>query len=594
VANALDISNKLRTAQQGKAKSSNIETAKAKSAALHTANDDKSMPPLKEGQIVKGQIVDLRYQEVKIQIEPGNQIISAKLAGNFPLSIGQQASFIVSENSLNQILLTFRPDNPLTINDAMIMKALNAAMLPNTDRNRLLVSEMLKHQLPIDTTTLQNFIRLSQANTESSPETLIFMHKNNIPLNLSNLGQINELLKGAAQLTNQINQTAKNITELFTATNPSYSTIVRSENAILNTDLETNQPSALQTAGSAGSVLRATLLNTNQSLINLLYPEDANKIVQPTATTQAHTTLGNQSLSNAPSVATATNIMDEIPGSIPMNTDKAAPLLNELLGPSDRAKLADLLSELPIEPSTKQLLLEGTLPMKEVLGFIQTALQKGDTNTLQFLQTPLYAKLLEEALLQRWTITPEKVAMQEEVNNLYQQVDKDLGSIHHLLKNIEENADVRSLQEPVQNLQNTVGLLRDFQNVFTYLPIPVQFKEQLSHADLYVMTRKKSTTLSDEPLSVLIHLDMTNLGSMNIKLSMTREMLQVSFHMENEASCNLLRANLPSLTEALESKGYHVTASIHQETISPDIISSTLDAPLQSDAVKRYSFDIRT
>ena len=591
----MDISNKLRTSQQGKAKSSNIETAKAKSAAPHTANDDKSMPPLKEGQIVKGQIVDLRYQEVKIQIEPGNQIISAKLAGNISLSIGQQASFIVSENNLNQILLTFRPDNPLANNDAMIMKALNAAMLPNTDRNRFLVSEMLKHQLPIDTTTLQNFIRLSQANTESSPATLIFMHKNNIPLNLSNLGQINELLKGAAQLTNQINQTAKNITELFTATNPSYSSTVSVENAIVNTNLEITQPSALQASGSAGSVLRATLLNTNQSLINLLYPEDANKIVQPAVTTQDYTTLGNQSLlSNAPSVSTATNTMDEVPGGISMHADKATPLLNELLGQSDRAKLTDLLSELPIEPSTKQQLLEGTLPMKEVLGFIQSALQKGDTNTLHFLQTPLYAKLLEEALLQRWTLTPEKVAMQEEVNNLYQQVEKDLGSIHHLLKNIEENAAVRSLQEPVQNLQNTVGLLRDFQNVFTYLPIPVQFKEQLSHADLYVMTKKKSTVLSDDPLSVLIHLDMTHLGSMNIKLSMTRDILQVSFHMENEASCNLLRANLPSLTEALEAKGYHVTASIHQETINPDIISGTLEDSLQPDAVKRYSFDIRT
>ncbi|MFT4142982.1 MAG: flagellar hook-length control protein FliK [Mobilitalea sp.] len=591
----MDISNKLRTTQQGKAKSSNVENAKAKSAALHSANDDKSMPPLKEGQIVKGQIVDLRYQEVKIQIEPGNQIISAKLSGNIPLSIGQQASFIVSENSLNQILLTFRPENALSINDAMIMKALNAAMLPNTDRNRLLVSEMLKHQLPIDTTTLQNFIRLSQTGTESSPATLIFMHKNNIPLNFSNLNQINELLKGAAQLTNQINQTAKNITELFTVTNPSYSSTASAENAFIHDTLEASPSSALQASGSAGSVLRATLLNTNQSLINLLYPEDISKIEHSTATIQEQATFGNQSLlSNSSSVATTTNIIADVPGSTPLASGKSLPLLKELLGQADRSQIADLLSELPMESSTKQQLLEGTISTKEVLGFIQTALQKGDTHTLQFLQTPLYAKLLEEALLQRWTLTPEKVAMQEEVNNLYQQVEKDLGFIHHLLKNMEENSDVRSLQEPVQNLQNTVGLLRDFQNVFTYLPIPVQFKEQLSHADLYVMTKKKSTALSDEPLSVLIHLDMTHLGSMNIKLSMTRDMLQVSFHMENEASCNLLRANLPSLTEALEAKGYHVTASIHQETINPDVISNTLEDSLQPDAVKRYSFDIRT
>ncbi len=591
----MDISNKLRTAQQSKTKSSNIEGAKAKSAALHSINDDKSMPPLKEGQIIKGQIVDLRYQEVKIQIEPGNQIISAKLTGNIPLSIGQQASFLVSENSLNQILLSFRPENALAINDAMIIKALNAAMLPNTERNRLLVSEMLKHQLPIDTTTLQNFIRLSQAGTESSPATLIFMHKNNIPLTLSNLNQINELLKGSAQLTNQINQTAKKITELFTATTPSSSSAMSAENSIVNTNLETSQPFALQPSGSAGSALRATLLNTNQSLINLLYPEDTSNIDQTAATTQNQTTIGNQSLiNNAPSEAASTNTLIEVPGGNPINPGKTLPLLKELLGPSEQSQIADLLSELPMDTSKKQQLLEGTISTKEVLGFIQSSLQKGDTNTLQLLKTPLYAKLLEAALLQRWTLTPEKVALQEEVNNLYQQVEKDLGSIHHLLRNMEENADVRSLQEPVQNLQNTVGLLRDFQNVFTYLPIPVQFKEQLSHADLYVMTRKKSTALSDEPLSVLIHLDMTNLGSMNIKLSMTRDMLQVSFHMENEASCNLLRANLPSLTEALETKGYRVTASIHQETISPDIISSTLEDSLQSDAVKRYSFDIRT
>src|SRR5262249_14996718 len=149
-------------------------------------NQTTQRPDLKEGQMVSGEIVDRRYNEVSIQLEPGNQTVTARLADDVSLSIGQKAQFLITDNSSGQLTLKYIPTDANSASDVIIQKALTASNLPLTDLNKAIVNELLNHSMSIDKQTLQLMVKLSHVNPGTAPLTLVLMLKNQIPLTQSN------------------------------------------------------------------------------------------------------------------------------------------------------------------------------------------------------------------------------------------------------------------------------------------------------------------------------------------------------------------------------------------------------------------------
>jgi hypothetical protein len=176
--------------------------ARAKETASGTAPQNNKQMDFREGQLVKGQIIDHRYNEVKIQLEPGKQIISAKLSGDIPLSIGQEAQFQVTEDSSDQLVLRYIPEEAAPADNA-VSKALTESGLVMTQRNKAIVSELLNQRMPVDKQTLQLLIRLSVTNREASPLTLVLMYKNKIPMTPANIRQFEAYQAGTNQLLEQ-------------------------------------------------------------------------------------------------------------------------------------------------------------------------------------------------------------------------------------------------------------------------------------------------------------------------------------------------------------------------------------------------------
>jgi hypothetical protein len=134
---------------------------------------------LKEGQQVKGQILDLRYNEVRVRLEPDKQIITAKLTGDVPLAIGDEARFVVTEENGQRLSLKYLPDSTAA-STATITKALTASSLPLTDRNKAIVEQLLNHRMPIDKQTLSLLSKAALLNKEASPLSLVLMYKNSL------------------------------------------------------------------------------------------------------------------------------------------------------------------------------------------------------------------------------------------------------------------------------------------------------------------------------------------------------------------------------------------------------------------------------
>ncbi len=574
------------------------ESARVKENQALSSSSSAKQAGLSEGQIIKGQIIDHRYQEVKIQLEPSKQIITAKLSGDVPLAIGQEAQFIVSEDGLDRLVLRYLPEST-SPSDATILKALSASGLPYNERNRTLVEELLKHTMPVDKQTLQSLVRLSNTNREAAPLTLVLMYKNNLPMTPANIRQFEAYQNGTGRLLTDIQHITKGVSELISTALPQ--------------GLPTNGTNNLNYALQVNNRM-LDILTTNQNHPNSQMPEamDRNALIaQLEQGTLSHEEAVDHLKTMYPNATP--NLLSEISQSLALwreapsspspfasldrqllETEGTLRPIQNLLAPSEQASLAELLRSIPSLRPIADRMMEGTLSSKELFTSLQYNLPQLEAYQVeQILTSPHYQSLVEKAFLDKWTITPEKLSDEAGLRSLYDNLREDMEQLSSLAELEQSSKDFAKLQEPIKNLQENMRFMQDLNRMFTYLQLPVQFKNQEVHTELYVFTRKRALQ-QKEDLSVLLHLDMTHLGSLNIHIRLEHNNIHAKFYIEEEEARGLITDCMPTLTETLGNKGYRLFSEVSKAYEKLDFSKDFIDDSSGEGDVRRYTFDIRT
>ncbi|MBP1756712.1 MAG: hypothetical protein H6Q59_3110, partial [Firmicutes bacterium] len=233
----------------------------------------------------------------------------------------------------------------------------------------------------------------------------------------------------------------------------------------------------------------------------------------------------------------------------------------------------------------------GSISTQEVLAELQDKLPTmSEIDALKLVSSPIYQSLMEHSFHDKWTLSPEQLAKKSNVKELYEHLVQDMDKLTKLSK---LSSDESRLQEPVKNIQENLRFLKDLNEMFTYLQLPIQLKNQDVHSDLYVYTNKKALQ-SKENISVLLHLDMTHLGSMNIHIQMDHNIVRAKFYMENSEAKELIAEHIRSLTDALSKKGYHLHSEVNSSYEKTDFSKDFIEDSINDGDVKRYTFDIRT
>ena len=586
---------------------------------------------LREGQILKGQVLDHRYNEVTIQLEPGNQTLTARLSGDISLSIGQEAVFSVTGEASGSYVLKYLPEPVSSQFDATIGKALTASGFPMTDRNKAIVAELLANRLPIDKQTLQSLLRVALANQEAAPQTLILMYKNNLPLTSANIKQFEAYQSGTHQLINDLRTISRNISELLKppaleipSANHPVTTALQTNQALIDILSSTSGALAQESSALSNSFPQAQLNQlsklfeqygkNNPAFSAELTAELADKIQRGSLsigeTADLFTNImganSNQEVSQGTSNISPQNAFTEEDLSLIMklmeeyDTDPNSSLqLSKVLTSQERLPFAELLkgsSDLQDARMLNDQITKGNITLKELFTILQEQLPKLDkTTATKLIQSPEYAKLFEAAFLKKWSIPPKKFADKSAVTNLLKELTEDLDQLHALAKDQPGLSDSERLQNPVQNLRENLQFMKDLNQAFTYLQLPVQFKNQEAHTELYVFSKKKAQSNESENLSVLLHLEMVNLGSLNVYLQMSgSNQIQADFYVEDKETGILIKDHLESLTAALQEKAYNLKATVTDTYNKPDFSKDFIAQSSQDNNIKSYTFDIRT
>lgn len=617
----MDVNNSLPSRfKVGKSISTPAGRADAARSRASSGTEQSKMPELKEGQIIRGQIIDHRYNEVKIQVEPGNQVITARLVGDNTLSIGQGASFIVSEADSDGLVLKLVPREANT-NESIIIKALTAAGLTASDRSKAIVAELLNQRMPVDKNTLQTLIRLAATHRDASPLCLVLMYKNNIPINGKNLQQFQAYLEGTHQLLNKIKIISTNISKL----------LMTGQSSSLGISLSV-APTGSQLTSAGGLLTPAGDLVSLDQSINIS-PESATA----SNTAEAIPLLPNSGLTGSEfasenvlqnALAVNSRLIDIY---MSTNGEKAQPqtvttaqemaagitpsdiqgqsngLPTEIVSPASTISLADIiddgetalllkqLSDAPGIDGIKERIANKTATVAEFLSYIKSSMSSMEADqAISLLTSTEYKSLLEKAFFKKWTITSDSVSKKQSVKDFYKQLEADLKEINRLISSLADGDDKAALHDPVDDMQSNLQFMKDLNNAFAFIQLPVDFKDRQFHTDLYVMSRKRSLADKNQSLTVHLYLETANLGKLNIHLKMTDKRVETIFYPAANEAAAIIRDNLPHFIEALQGKGYMATANVSEKKEEAGAFKRLLEQDVQDGVITRYSFDIRT
>lgn len=157
------------------------------------------MNQLKEGDIVRGEISDLRNNEITITLE-NNTIIKGQIADGSILSIGQTAAFRMSSVSPTGLLIEVLRNSLSQTELTLINKALQEAGLPITERNQAAVKALMDNLLPINKQSIQHLMQQAYDYDTEDMQTLCLMNRKHLEITQDSVTQFSNYRNGQHQL----------------------------------------------------------------------------------------------------------------------------------------------------------------------------------------------------------------------------------------------------------------------------------------------------------------------------------------------------------------------------------------------------------
>lgn len=559
------------------------------------------------------------------QIDLGNNtLVDAKLQNGMQLSTGQVVSFSVKSSASGTLTLTPLYQNTAAL-DATASKALIAAGLSVTDELGQMVSEMMKEGMSIDKQSLLQMSRVLTDNPGADTSTLVQMKNLNIPITEGNIQQFQNYQNYQHQVLNGANAIIDELPNAFSA-------MAQAGDKTGALDLYGSLMKLFaggdqaQGTGISDSIKAGANEASINSLINAEGGEDsAGKAAEgktsaedaanenPLKTIKGDGTLTNKAQASADGMILGKDGLmpssddgKEVSGQLiaGSNTQAAAGAGNAL-GIGAKMDLAQFVSALKSagvsEDALNELIKAGSGDQAALLRQLSELYDKTIHNSAgadrawgRLFSSDTFNELLKNNIASSWTIRPDDVSDKDNVRNLYERLNSQVKQLTTLLQgHVGENS---SVFQSSQNLSQNIDFMNQLNQMYAYVQLPLKMSGNDAHGDLYVYSNKKHMASDDGSVSALLHLDMNNLGPLDVYVRMTDMKVSTNFYMADESCIDLIMEHIDELTARLNKRGYQMS---YQVLPSEDLKSENraVDALLQADdkmtTISSTSFDAR-
>ncbi|MBQ2575791.1 MAG: flagellar hook-length control protein FliK [Lachnospiraceae bacterium] len=530
----------------------------------------KTLAGLEAGQIFEGTVNSVKGSQVILGLSSG-QNITARLDKGMNLLQGQSVFFQVKSNDGNTISI-----RPVSVGGAAgnptIQNALSQAQVPMTEATLQMVDEMMKNKMSIDSHSLSEMARQVALHPNAQPSSVVMLQSLNIPVT-------DELLKV-------------------------YENYKANEGAILK-DLSGLSESVMEAAQQGGGeVLRAVcdvLLPGETAMPGSLVEQETVHSVFSEA--QA---LEQDSMAAYGSGSTEGEVL----------IGKEAPLSGQSLGELPMGSLGRALSDQGMQ-DLNQLFKNDPALSAKYPGFLENGNLKADASVkdvllaltehlsgakpeelAEKLRGKGLKELLSAVLEDKYTLEPKALVEKGSIDKLYRQISADMENINTKVAQ-SAPAVAQTVQNATAQVQNNLEFIREVNQMYTYIQLPIKLSGQNATGDLYVYRNKKKATEEDDgEISAFLHFDLEHLGSTDISVKMKNKNVDTKFSMADDVSFRLIEDNIHILATKLEELGYNCRIQVTGDGKPVDFVEDFLkqDVPkgnVSGGEMLRYSFDVR-
>ena len=268
-----------------------------------------------------------------------------------------------------------------------------------------------------------------------------------------------------------------------------------------------------------------------------------------------------------------------------------------ILSADARNELAVFLKKMPIHSSLVNKLISGEATTQEIMQAIKNALPMSDNSVLQHMfQSDSFEQLFTRFLHTHWSLTPEQLQQEGQPDKLYNQLINQMSQLEDLIGNSLSGSDSHQMRQQAHDIESNILLMKELSENFSYMQLPLKLPNQDVNSELYVYTQKNQRKMNPDKMSVLLHLDLSHLGTLEIRLDKNKQDLHANFRLDDDASIDLLRTNAGILQENLMGLGYQTNIVVSRQNETPVTMDDFLNTKIKTNAtedMKRFSFDIR-
>ncbi len=534
--------------------SSNVSSTRGTSAGLNTGggqsvtnagavrqaasiNGNMILAQMKPGSIFAGDIIDVRGSVIKLLLS-GEKMLNASTSEAKNLNIGDHITFNVTSN--NGSTVTIKPVKVNSYNTNVLLKSLEAAELPTTERNINIIKAMMKHEMSIDKKSVIDMIKKIDGFKTESPENIVAMEKHGIPLTQSNVDQFMAYKNYEHRIMAQAESVA------------------------------TDMPQMLEDMLMTGEETK--VVSVAKELVNILNKE---LLISEETHDTTKTAFANKSSDMPLPVFSQENMPD-------MDIEY---LKNMGLMEQDAFYIAD---EYKAE-------YKSVMPFEQVINKLDT-LSGGELK--DFFKSDEFKDFIKDRVERSFELDAKQLSEEGDeskktVKKLYENLDNKTQAMLSVLEKAGESTS--KLAQTAANIRNNMQFMQDLNQMASYIQLPVKFNENKAHGDLYVFNRKKGMPLDKDVVTAFLHLDMDNLGATDVHVTMERNFVSIKFVLDDRDSIKIVEEHLPELATKLEKKGYTTSFNVEQSQESEG--TTPFDKVLETDkpqiSIKRYSFDVR-
>ena len=547
---------------------------------------------LKAGDSIQGTVVSVAEEngEKYADISLGDNVIRAKLSEDMGLRQGQTLNFAVKSLSKNGVSLT-----PLFENTAVSLsteKALNAAGIAITRDSVAMVESMMKSGLPINKDALRDMNNVVSSFQNASISTLVEMKSLDIPITENNISQYQNYKNYEHQVINEMQEFADELPQAFNAL-ASEGKIDQALNlykGIIDEFASTGSSSSLQNEAEESAVIVSPNIESSEKMSGEQTSVTANSSVDNVDKFVDKNDRGVISLDVARADEFTKN-SEKMPFEDISREDFVQKLNNLNISPkiTERYLAAYLNENTDVKFDGKELL-------KELSSMLSDTENMSDETKALFkdlFSHKEFGKILKNAIADDWLLKPFDVEKKDNVTSLYQKLGSQLKSMSDTITNT-LGAESK-LGSTVTNMQNNLDFMNQLNQIFQYVQLPLQMSGQEAHGDLYVYRNKNKRVSEDGSVSAVLHLDMDNLGPVDVFVKMKENKVSTNFYVMDESVLDLINDNIHILNERLEKRGYtmQVKMMLHDDKDEGDMAVNEMFDVNKMSVISTASFDAR-